>query len=267
MDAVYIVFMVLVCFFCVFCMGIALMDMVGEAMNRKKRRQVEAEALTQAAIDAAKEKKEEAPAPVAVEEPAPVVVAEVTEPEPETPVEEAPVEEEAPAEEIVEVEAETEPAEGEVEDDGSVSFKIGNVETLDDKYHALSAEEKGYYDAILFHAIGKEGAKRFRTTRYEEIKVGRTRLVRLSIKRGVITCEFTLYNTNFKNYVDENKLSVKHASTVLKVSDQAAVKAATDSIDIVVQNIAEEKEYKKQQAREKRKQARLAKENAENEEA
>ena len=34
MDAVYIVFMVLVCFFCVFCMGIALMDMVGEAMNR-----------------------------------------------------------------------------------------------------------------------------------------------------------------------------------------------------------------------------------------
>ena len=41
--------------------------------------------------------------------------------------------------------------------------------------------------------------------------------------------------------------------------------AAIDSIDIVVQNIAEEKEYKKQLAREKRKQARLAKENAENE--
>ena len=259
MDAVYIVFMVLVCFFCVFCMGIALMDMVGEAMNRKKRRQIEAEALTQAVITTAKEEKVVAPAPVAavVEEPAPVVVAE--EPKVEAVAEPTPAEEEVVTEEVAE-EAVTEPAE---EDDGAVSFKIGNVETLEDKYLALSAEEKGYYDAILFHAIGKEGAKRFRTTRYEEIKVGRTRLVRLSIKRGVVTCEFTLYNTNFKNYVDENKLSVKHAATVLKINDQAAVQAAIDSIDIVVQNIAEEKEYKKQLAREKRKQARMAKENAE----
>ena len=260
MDAVYIVFMVLVCFFCVFCMGIALMDMVGEAMNRKKRRQIEAEALTQAAIATAKEEKVVAPAPVAavVEEPAPVVVAE--EPKVEAVAEPTPAEEEVVTEEVAEEEAVTEPTE---EDDGAVSFKIGNVETLEDKYLALSAEEKGYYDAILFHAIGKEGAKRFRTTRYEEIKVGRTRLVRLSIKRGVVTCEFTLYNTNFKNYVDENKLSVKHAATVLKINDQAAVQAAIDSIDIVVQNIAEEKEYKKQLAREKRKQARMAKENAE----
>lgn len=260
MDAVYIVFMVLVCFFCVFCMGIALMDMVGEAMNRKKRRQIEAETLTQAAITA--NKPEPVCAPVAVAQPAPAVVEETPAEEPvveEAPVEE-PVVEETPAEEEVAPEA----AE---EDDGAVSFKIGNVETLEDKYLALSAEEKGYYDAILFHAIGKEGAKRFRTTRYEEIKVGRTRLVRLSIKRGVITCEFTLYNTNFKNYVEENKLSVKHAATVLKVNDQAAVQAAIDSIDIVIQNIAEEKEYKKQLAREKRKQARLAKENAENAES
>ena len=250
MDAVYIVFMVLVCFFCVFCMGIALMDMVGEAMNRKKRRQIEAEALTQAAIATAKEEKVVAPAPVVVAE----------EPKVEAVAEPTPAEEEVVTEEVAEEEAVTEPTE---EDDGAVSFKIGNVETLEDKYLALSAEEKGYYDAILFHAIGKEGAKRFRTTRYEEIKVGRTRLVRLSIKRGVVTCEFTLYNTNFKNYVDENKLSVKHAATVLKINDQAAVQAAIDSIDIVVQNIAEEKEYKKQLAREKRKQARMAKENAE----
>ncbi len=264
MDAVYIVFMVLVCFFCVFCMGIALMDMVGEAMNRKKRRQIEAEALTQAAITAAP-----APAPAEeapVEEPAPVVeevkeeesVAEAEPEAEEAPAEEAPAEE-APAEEA--------PA----EEDGSVSFRAaGNTETLEDKYLALSREEKSYYDTIQAHAIGKAGSKRFLTARYEEIKIGRNRLVRMTIKRGVIVCEFTLYNTDFKNYIEENDISVKHSSTVMKITGEAAVQAALDSIDIAEQNVIKEKEYKKQQAREKRRQERLAKaaaENAENTEA
>ena len=291
MDAVYIVFMVLVCFFCVFCMGIALMDMVGEAMNRKKRRQLEAETLTQAIVDSTKQPApEKEPAPV-VEEPAPVVE-EVVEPvaeetaEPEAteevltaaeapvaeeaaPVEEVAVAEEAPAAEeeaVEEAPAEETPAE---EEDGAVSFRLNaaNQETLDEKYLALSKEEKGYYDAILFHAVGKEGSRRFRTARHEEIKIGRTRLVRMSIKRGVVTCEFTLYNTDFKNYIDENKLSVKHASTVLKITSQAAVQAAMDSIDLAVQSAEREKEYKKQLARENRKQARLAKAAEENGEA
>lgn len=254
-------FAVVVCFFCLFCMAIAMLELVNDFISRRRK---DAEAYAPAPRikqTPAPVEEEPAPAPaveapvaepvaaLAAEEPAPVVVAEepVAEEEPaaEEPVAEEPAAEEAAAEEAAE------------EDENAVVFRASNDETLEDRYLALSSEEKGYYDTILFHAVGKEGSKRNRNTKYEDVKIGNTRLVRLRIKRGVIICEFTLYNTDFKNYINENKLSVKQAPTILKVTDEAAVQAAVDSIDMVVTHIAEEKEYKKQLAREKRKQARL----------
>ena len=251
-------FAVVVCFFCLFCMAIAMLELVNDFISRRRK---DAEAYTPAPRikqTPAPVEEEPAPAPapaveapvaepvaaLVAEEPAPVIVAE--EPVAEEPVAEEPAAEEAAAEEAA--------AE---EDENAVVFRASNDETLEDRYLALSSEEKGYYDTILFHAVGKEGSKRNRNTKYEDVKIGNTRLVRLRIKRGVIICEFTLYNTDFKNYINENKLSVKQAPTILKVTDEAAVQAAVDSIDMVVTHIAEEKEYKKQLAREKRKQARL----------
>lgn len=248
-------FAVVVCFFCLFCMAIAMLELVNDFISRRRK---DAEAYAPAPRikqTPAPVEEEPAPAPaveapvaepvaaLAAEEPAPVVVAE--EPAAEEPAAEEPVAEEPAAEEAAE------------EDENAVVFRASNDETLEDRYLALSSEEKGYYDTILFHAVGKEGSKRNRNTKYEDVKIGNTRLVRLRIKRGVIICEFTLYNTDFKNYINENKLSVKQAPTILKVTDEAAVQAAVDSIDMVVTHIAEEKEYKKQLAREKRKQARL----------
>ena len=272
MNVWLVIFVVVVVAFCLFCMAIAMMDMLGDFLHRRRKRErdeYEAELAKKdqqlAALAAAP-----APAPV-VEQPAPTPEPEPApelEPEPEPEVVEEPVQEEIPEEVVaapVEEPAEepTEEAEGEEEDEGAVSFVASKSETLEEKYLALSADEKRYYDEILFHAAGKENARRFRNVRYEDVKIGQTRLVRMRIKRGVITCEFTLYNTNFKNYINENKLSVKQAPTVLKITDEAAVRAAIDSIDIVVNNIAEEKEYKKQLAREKRKAARLAAQEAE----
>jgi hypothetical protein len=238
-------------------MAIAMLELVNDFISRRRK---DAEAYAPAPrIKQTPPPVEEEPAPapapaveapvaepvaaIAAEDPTPVVVAE--EPVVEEPVAEEPAAEEAAAEEAAE------------EDENAVVFRASNDETLEDRYLALSSEEKGYYDTILFHAVGKEGSKRNRNTKYEDVKIGNTRLVRLRIKRGVIICEFTLYNTDFKNYINENKLSVKQAPTILKVTDEAAVQAAVDSIDMVVTHIAEEKEYKKQLAREKRKQARL----------
>ena len=104
-----------------------------------------------------------------------------------------------------------------------------------------------------------EGSKRFKNARYEEYKVGNTRLVRMLIKRGVITCELIVPNNSFKSYVSENKLSVKIAPTVIKVLDEATVQAVKDSIDIVMQTAAEERELKKQLAKERRKKSRQEK--------
>ena len=204
---------------------------------------IKALAVEVAEIKAMLEAQKEAPVVVAapvVEEPAVV----------EEPVVEAPVVEEVAQtveEEVVE------------EEKPDVAFNTTAKDTLEEKYLALSAEQKGYYDEIALYAANKEDAKRFKNLRYEEFKIGKSRLVRMLIKRGQIVCEFIMYNSDFKNYVNENKVAVKQAATVIKITDEAAVQAAKDSMDIVVNTINEEKEYKKQQAIERRKAARLAK--------
>ena len=164
----------------------------------------------------------------------------------------------AQEEEAEEVEAEAEVAfeEAEVADDGSIQFKSNARESLEEKYEKLDATMKGYYDAITAYAMAKDGAKQFKNVRYEEYKGGKTRLVRMLIKRGVVICEFILPNADFKTYISENKVNVKHAPSVIKVSDNASLQAVKDSIDITMQAAEEEREYKKQQAREKRRIAR-----------
>ena len=206
-----------------------------------------------------------APAPQPEPEPAPEVVA--PEPVVEAVVEEEPVKEEI-IEEVIEDEAveETEPAElceaqeaiAVTPEDmtGKISFSKGTQLTLEEKYLALTSEQKGWYDAIVKHALAVEGSKRFKNARYEEYKVGKNRLVRMLIKRGVIQCEFILHNSDFKNYVNENKIAVKQSATTMLVENAATVQAVKNSIDIVLDAIAEEKEYKKKLAREKRKAAR-----------
>ncbi len=238
MDVVITVFMAFACIISAFAMLIVVRDILKEwAMQRKELR------------EDAKAKATAAAAPVVVEEPAPVQEEEiapvVVEEEPAPVVEEAPAEEIAVAEEVPE------------EEKGIVFSKA--TQTLEEKYLELPAKLRGYYDEIVKYATVMEGSKRFKNARYEEYKVGNTRLVRMLIKRGVITCELIVPNNSFKSYVSENKLSVKIAPTVIKVLDEATVQAVKDSIDIVVQTAAEERELKKQLAKEKRKKSRQEK--------
>lgn len=141
----------------------------------------------------------------------------------------------------------------------TVTFSSDKTLTIDDKYLELDSNDKKNYDEIIAYASKVEGSRRFKNARYEEYKVGKNRLVRMLIKRGVVVCEFILPNNDFKNYVNENKIKIKSAPTVLKITDAESVQVAKDSIDIAIKAIEEEKEYKRQQTRERRKQARMAK--------
>ena len=190
----------------------------------------------------------------------------------EEPVEETAEEEvkteEAPADEddsvnkafvdLGEGEAEVNEVAEEEDTEGKISFSTGQQQTLEEKYLALTSEQKSWYDEIVKYAAAVEGSKRYKNLRYEEYKVGKNRLVRMLIKRGVIHCEFILHNSDFKNYINENKISVKQSATTMLVDSAVTVGAVKNSIDIVVAAIAEEKEYKKKLAREKRKAARAA---------
>lgn len=236
MEILFMTFMVIVSIMALFAVMVVLRDVVREVFDARRERYA-AEAARRAELNSAK----------APEEPA---CEQAVEPEAE------PVPQ--PVEEPVEEPAEPEAAPAQEDEDGTIKFATGQQQTLDEKYLALSAEARGWYDEIIKYASAVEGSKRFKTARYEDYKVGKNRLVRMLIKRGVIQCEFILHNIDFKNYVSENKIAVKQSATVMYVENEATVEAAKNSIDIVVAAIAEEKEYKKQLMRERRKAARAA---------
>ncbi len=141
--------------------------------------------------------------------------------------------------------------------EGAVTFSAGS-QTLDEKYLELSPEHKGYYDEIVRFAMAVENSKRYKNAAYEEYKVGKNRLVRLKIKRGIIICELVIPNLTFKNYISDNKVSVKQAPATIKVVDETSLSAVKDSIGIAVKAIQEEKDYKKEQARIRRRENRRA---------
>ena len=249
MEAVFIVFMTFVSVVCLFSVLVVTRDIVKDHLESRREKRVEQPVAPVAPVTAT-------PAPVA----APVAVAVAPEPV-AVPTEEpvAPAKPE-PVEDPVVCEVAEEAAVAEENTDGSVSFSADKGQTLDDKYHALTSENKNYFDEIIKYASAVEGSKRFKNMRYEEYKIGSSRIVRLTIKRGIVHCEFMMQNTSFKNYVTENKISVRQSATVIKVTSDEVVQTIKDTIDIVVKAIGEEREFKKQLAKEKRR-ARRAEQN------
>lgn len=145
----------------------------------------------------------------------------------------------------------------------SVSFAVAaSNSTLDEKFHDLTPQYKAYYNQIARHASNKEGAKCIKNNSYEEYKLYHARLVRLQIKSGIVVCQFILVNSDFQSYISDNKLKVKQAPVVLKVTDDETLQAAISSIDIAYDAAMKERERKVQLRREKVRQAREAKKNA-----
>lgn len=233
MYVLMICFIAVVLIIGIFCVVVVTRDIVTE--ERAKKNASEAATATPVVVY------QPAPAPQQTEEP------EVEEPKEEPAKEEPATEETAVTEEVAE----------EAEDDGVVNFATG-TKTLDEKYLELTPEFKGYYDEIVRFANTVEGSKRYKNANYEEYKVGKNRLVRLKIKRETVICELVIPNLAFKNYVSENKVEVKQAPATIKVVDEATLFAVKDSMQIAINAIEEERAYKKEQAKLRRRQKRAA---------
>lgn len=233
MYVLMICFIAVVLIIGIFCVVVVARDIVTE--ERAKKNASEAATATPVVVY------QPAPAPQQTEEP------EVEEPKEEPAKEESATEETAVTEEVAE----------EAEDDGVVNFATG-TKTLDEKYLELTPEFKGYYDEIVRFANTVEGSKRYKNANYEEYKVGKNRLVRLKIKRETVICELVIPNLAFKNYVSENRVEVKQAPATIKVVDDATLSAVKDSMQIAINAIEEERAYKKEQAKLRRRQKRAA---------
>ena len=222
-------FMIFLCTLCLFSVLVIARDIVREASSQSKRKKNGGEEKVVTVI-------KEVQVPAKVEEPV------ATEPVVE---EAASVAEELPT--LVEVVEE--------HDDNEVSFNKTRL-TMEEKYATISSLYKEFYDAIVKHALSKEGVREFRNNNYVDYKIGAHRLVRMMIKRGEVVCEFIFIDKDFKNYASSNNVKMKPSATAVKINEPAAVGVAKDGIDLVCQQIEEEKDYKKQLAREKRREQR-----------
>ena len=255
LQTVIIVFMLFLCSLCLFAVLVIARDMVAESMGKRKR----------ALSSDATEQKEQIIKEVTIIKEVPAAVPQAAVITPAAP--QAPQPTPAPVPEkptVVEEEAEAEPApapkqesEPDAADDNSVRFSTTQHD-METKYAMLSKDFKAYFDAIAKHALTKEGVKANLTKSYHDYKIGASRLIRMSIKRGEIVCEFVFIDRNFKNYASQADLKFKSSGTVIKVTEPSAVGVAKDGIDLVYNQILEEREYKKQLARERRKAKRQA---------
>ena len=228
-------FMIFLCMLCLFSVLVIARDIVREAAGQSRKK---------------KNDKEENVVTVIKEVAVPVVK------EPEVVVKEEPVVTPAPTPAPVVEEDIPAPVEiVEEHDESEVTFNKTRL-THSEKYEALSSLYKEFYDAIVKYALTKEGVREFSNNNYTDYKIGANRLVRMMIKRGEIVCEFIFIDRDFKAYANENNVKMKPAATSVKINEPSAVGVAKDGIDRVCQQIEEEKEYKKQLAREKRREQR-----------
>lgn len=151
--------------------------------------------------------------------------------------------------------SEAEEAETEEADEGAVSFNRVNL-TLEEKYATLSSEFKRFFDDIVRHAVAKDGVKEFKKSGSYDYKIGAYKVLKLNIKRGEIVCYFNFIDRDFNSYANESNVKIKQSATVVRVLEASAVGVVKDGVDLVCQQIAEDKERKRALANEKRREKR-----------
>ena len=237
LQTVVVVFMLFLCALCLFAVVVIARDIIHE--NAKNRRERESEGNS--------ENKTE-PIQVVLQPVMPMA-----QPAPaEQPVIPAEPEKEEIIQPVVEEVAVTAEA---TEDPDAVTFSRVNL-TMAEKYEMLSTEFKRYFDEIVKHALSKEGVVESKRNSSYDYKIGSYRVVRMMIKRGEIVCEFNFIERDFKTYANEASVRIKQLGTAVKVTETSAVGVVKDGIDLVCTQISDDKEYKKQLAREKRKEKR-----------
>lgn len=252
LQAVIIVFMLFLCALCLFAVVVIARDIIHESAENKRARESQNNSNLKDPVQVVVQPV--MPTPVAPAEPvAEPVVEPVAEPEEK-------VEEVAEAkEEVVEDE------DGEVamaEDPDAVTFSRGSL-TIEEKYATLSTEFKRYFDDIIRHALSKDGVKEMKNPNAYTYKIGAYKVLRLSIKRSEIVCEFYFIDKDFAEYSSASEIKMKKSATTVRVTEGSAVGVVKDGIDLVCNQIADDKERKKEIAREKRREKRrLAKEEA-----
>lgn len=236
LQAVVIVFMLFLCALCLFAVVVIVRDIIYENAKIHRERKEDVVSLpvekeTKICEDLEKEPQESS---VAVETEAAMAVAD------ETMIPEA-----------VEI------AQGEV--------VFSKRFSMAEKYATLSSEYKSYFDDVVRYALSKPGIKEYKYNGSYDYKDGRYRVLRMMIRRGVVSCEFLFIDHDLRDYVQSSDVRIKQSATTVKLDEPSAVGAAKDGIDLICSQIVADREYKKELAKEKRRAKRQEQKQAEGE--
>ena len=133
------------------------------------------------------------------------------------------------------------PNEADGEKQQYIFFSQPAAMTLEEKYAALGERERVFFDEIASYAAAVPNSRKFRSSSYEEYKLGRDRLVRLLIRRGVVTAEFIIVSPELKSYFESRNINLMQAPIRIKIADETAVAAAKAGIDIALKFIEQSK--------------------------
>lgn len=244
LQVVIVLFMFFMCILCVFAVVVIVRDIVREGLRNRNGKKGKGNDQPVESVADSPAPSNTQPAPHHIDQP---VTLPASQPVSQAVVVAPVVEAEEPADQVVAVVADDDP--------DAVTFSRVTL-TMEEKYATLSTEFKRYFDDIAKHTLAKEGVKELRRTSSYDYKIGSYRVLRLMIKRGEIVCEFSFIDNEFNNYATESNVRIKQAATTVRVSEASAVGVVKDGVDLVCQQIEQDKERKKQLAREKRKERR-----------
>lgn len=242
LQTIIVVFMLFLCLLCFFAVVVIVRDLIVESIrSRKQDEQGQPQSATvQPTIVVQPTVTSVAPAPV---QPTPAPIPEEPKVEPK-----AEVKEDVKEEVCADVES---------DDDNEVAFSRTGL-TIEEKFAALPSELKVHFNELVRHVLSKDGIKEIKHPNSYDYKDASYKVLRISIKRNEIVCDVFFMDRELLSYAKETGVKVKQPPTKIRVVDTDTLSVAKDGIDRVIKQIADDKERKKELAREKRRERRRA---------
>lgn len=139
--------------------------------------------------------------------------------------------------------------------DNSVVFESnkGQKLTFIDKYAALDSEHRGYYDDIVAYILAHHDCRKIEASGAVTFKCKTDKIMRAVIKRGVVVLNFLLANTDLNRFVREEGIkNIKISPVTIRLESASELVLAKQTVDITLENIREEQQYRKERKRELR---------------
>ena len=147
--------------------------------------------------------------------------------------------------------------------DNSVVFESNKNQktTFVEKYAALDSETRNRYDEIVAYILAHPDCKKSEASNAVTFKCKTDKIMRAVIKRGTVVLNFMLVNTDLNRFVREEGIKkIKISPVIVRLESDIDLVLAKQTVDITLENIHEEQQYRKERKRELRRLSRKQKE-------